>query len=110
MEGEMWTLLQMQQKLGHTRIDMLKMDIEGFELNIFDSWPELAYEQLSEQFLLPHQILVEVSSYCLLLLFCFVIFFVFVSFMHVFAFPCLFQSVILIPTIFILPLFLFVAK
>ena len=29
MEGEAWTLLEMQQNLGHSRIDLLKMDVEG---------------------------------------------------------------------------------
>ena len=38
------------------------MDIEGFEYEIFESWPELAHTKLSENILLPHQILVEVRK------------------------------------------------
>ena len=47
---------------SHKRIDLLKMDIEGFEYEIFESWPELAHTKLSENILLPHQILVEVRE------------------------------------------------
>ncbi|KAL7579073.1 hypothetical protein ACA910_019110 [Epithemia clementina (nom. ined.)] len=60
MVGESWTLLEMQQKLGHDRIDLLKVDIEGYELNMFHSWPILADFQASEQILLPMQIAVEI--------------------------------------------------
>jgi hypothetical protein len=62
MVGESWTLLEMQQKLGHKRIDLLKIDVEGFEFPLFASWPELIYENESENILLPMQILVEVRS------------------------------------------------
>jgi hypothetical protein len=63
MEGEIWTLLEMQQRLGHKRIDLLKVDIEGWEFPLFESWPELAYTKDSERILLPMQLLVEVSLY-----------------------------------------------
>jgi len=56
--GETWTLSQMQQKLGHSRIDLFKMDIEGFEWDLLDSWPELGQPE-ANQLLLPHQLLVE---------------------------------------------------
>eukprot|EP00977_Amphora_coffeiformis_P017908 scaffold6007_cov183-Amphora_coffeaeformis.AAC.32 len=59
--GEMWTLLEIQRRLNHTRIDLLKMDIEGFEWPIFESWPEIEKDpKMSEQTLLPMQIMVEV--------------------------------------------------
>lgn len=58
--GETWTLLEMQQRLQHSRIDLLKMDIEGFEWSMFDSWPELDDQKRSEELLLPMQLLVEV--------------------------------------------------
>jgi hypothetical protein len=38
MKGDYWTLLEMQQKLNHQRIDLLKVDIEGWEFSLFDSW------------------------------------------------------------------------
>lgn len=60
MVGESWTLLEMQQKLGHKRIDLLKMDIEGFEFPILSAWPELHYKEESESILLPMQIVMEV--------------------------------------------------
>jgi len=60
MIGESWTLLEMQQKLGHSRIDVLKVDIEGWEWPLFHSWPELDHIRQSEQMLLPMQIAVEV--------------------------------------------------
>jgi hypothetical protein len=40
--GATWTLLEMQQRLGHTRIDLLKVDIEGFEWPLLESWPILS--------------------------------------------------------------------
>jgi hypothetical protein len=60
--GDTWTLLEIQQNLKHTRIDLLKMDIEGFEWNLFDSWPELEDQANLEQLLLPMQVFVEVSG------------------------------------------------
>jgi hypothetical protein len=61
MKGDYWTLLEMQQKLKHQRIDLLKVDIEGWEFSLFDSWPELSLMEASEEILLPMQLLVEVS-------------------------------------------------
>lgn len=60
VDGEYWSLLDMQRKLGHKRINLLKMDIEGFEFDVFTSWPELAHHELAEELLLPHQIVAEV--------------------------------------------------
>ena len=57
--GETWTLLEMQQKLQHKRIDLFKIDIEGFEWPLLESWPELA-DQGSDQLVLPMQLLMEV--------------------------------------------------
>lgn len=58
--GNTSTLLEIQRDLKHTQIDLLKMDIEGFEWNLFDSWPELENQANSEQLLLPMQVLVEI--------------------------------------------------
>jgi hypothetical protein len=63
--GEVWTLLETQRNLKHSRVDLLKMDIEGYEWPIFESWPELADKNVSEQTLLPMQILVEVHYHTL---------------------------------------------
>ena len=60
MVGKSWTLLEMQQKLGHKRIDLLKIDVEGSEIGLFRSWPQLEHLEESEQLLMPMQILVEV--------------------------------------------------
>lgn len=60
--GETWTLLEMQQRLHHNRIDLFKMDIEGFEWPMFESWPILEDQKRSEELSLPMQILVEVRS------------------------------------------------
>jgi hypothetical protein len=57
--GETWTLLEMQQKLKHTRIDLLKVDIEGFEWPLFESWPELT-DPGADKLVLPMQIAVEI--------------------------------------------------
>ena len=56
--GETWTLLEIQQKLGHDRIDLFKIDIEGYEWNLLESWPELS--DAHSDMVLPFQILVEV--------------------------------------------------
>merc|ERR1711971_293962 len=56
--GETWTLHQMQQKLGHNRIDLLKVDIEGWEWPLFESWPRLLNN--TNQTILPKQIMVEI--------------------------------------------------
>jgi len=58
--GATWTLLEMQQQLGHNRIDLLKIDIEGWEWPLLNSWPLLMEEDLSRQMALPMQILMEV--------------------------------------------------
>lgn len=59
--GEVWTLLEAQKKLGHSKIDLLKMDIEGWEIPIFYSWPELDHtKDSSQKIILPMQILVEI--------------------------------------------------
>ena len=55
--GSMMTIQQIQSLLNHTRIDLLKMDIEGFEWPILESWPELEEDEISE---LPYQILIEI--------------------------------------------------
>ena len=39
---------------------MLKLDIEGYEWPIFESWPELANLEASSKVALPMQLLVEV--------------------------------------------------
>jgi len=57
MVGEKWTLRTMQNKLGHQQIDLLKLDIEGFEWPILYSFPTLTEK---EAFALPMQILIEV--------------------------------------------------
>jgi hypothetical protein len=58
--GETWTLLQMQHKLKHSWIDIFKVDIEGWEWPLFESWPELLDPVPSSQMLLPMQIMVEI--------------------------------------------------
>jgi Methyltransferase domain len=67
--GETWTLQQMKTNLGHDRIDLLKVDIEGFEWPLIQSWWEQfqAEEQnvsagnsTAAAFVLPHQIMMEV--------------------------------------------------
>jgi len=57
--GETWTLLDMQQHLNHDRIDLFKIDIEGYEWNLLESWPELS-DAASANMVLPMQILIEI--------------------------------------------------
>lgn len=38
MCGPLETLEQLQASLGHDRLDLLKMDMEGFEINLLNSW------------------------------------------------------------------------
>jgi len=59
--GDMDTLQGMQDRLGHERLDLLKMDIEGYEWPLFESWPELSHGQASNTMAnLPMQVLVEI--------------------------------------------------
>lgn len=51
--GEVWTIEKMQKTLGHAQISLVKIDIEGFEWPIFQSWN-------SSMPVLPMQIMVEV--------------------------------------------------
>lgn len=60
VQGEMMTLEMIQEQLNHTRLDLLKMDIEGYEFPIMDSWPELS--DTTSKVALPMQILVELHS------------------------------------------------
>jgi hypothetical protein len=62
--GATWTLLEMQQRLGHTRIDLLKVDIEGFEWPLLESWPILTDPE-AQHILHPMQLLVEVHYWTL---------------------------------------------
>ena len=55
--GPMMSIQDIQHKMNHTRIDLLKMDIEGYEWPILRSWPTL---QEDDSAVLPYQILVEV--------------------------------------------------
>jgi hypothetical protein len=57
--GDILTLYQIQTMLGHKRIDLFKMDIEGYEWPIFESWPELGDTNQAADMVLPMQILVE---------------------------------------------------
>lgn len=57
--GEFWTLEQMQKRLNHLQIDLLKIDIEGYEWPLFNTWPNLR-DINSPNTVLPMQILVEV--------------------------------------------------
>ena len=59
MQGGKMSLTTLQKKLGHSRLDLLKMDIEGFEWPILESWsePDSAGPWPNA---LPMQILVEV--------------------------------------------------
>ena len=59
MQGQIWSLETAQQKLAHARLDLLKMDIEGFEWSILESWSTLDPHG-SQPVALPMQILVEV--------------------------------------------------
>jgi hypothetical protein len=54
--GETWTLAEMQQRLGHAQIDLLKMDVEGYEWPLFRSW----FSDPSSWGALPMQVMVEI--------------------------------------------------
>jgi hypothetical protein len=58
--GKFMTIHEIQRMLGHSRIDLLKMDIEGYEWPIYNSWPELSNREASRDVVLPMQLLVEV--------------------------------------------------
>jgi hypothetical protein len=58
--GDILTLYQIQIMLGHKRIDLFKMDIEGYEWPLFESWPTLTDTNQVADMVLPMQILVEV--------------------------------------------------
>ena len=57
--GEFWTLDEMTSTFHHNRIDLLKVDIEGYEWPLLQSWPELDAIN-SPTTVLPMQVLVEV--------------------------------------------------
>lgn len=59
--GPTWTLKEMQQHLGHRQIDLLKMDIEGWEWQLMESWPEMTSPE-SLGFYLPMQVAVELHT------------------------------------------------
>jgi hypothetical protein len=59
VQGETWKLEKVQKFLNHSRIDLLKMDIEGFEWPMLNQWPELS-EIRSSAAVLPFQILLEI--------------------------------------------------
>ena len=58
-QGEFWTLNKMQKTFNHTQIDLLKVDIEGYEWPLFHSWPTLT-DITAPTTVLPMQVLVEV--------------------------------------------------
>lgn len=57
--GEIWTLDKIQTTLNHTQVDLLKMDIEGYEWPILHEWPVLT-DITSPTRILPMQILIEI--------------------------------------------------
>lgn len=58
-DGEFWTLDKMTKTLKHKKIDLLKMDIEGYEFPLLQDWPENT-EKRYDSTVLPMQVLVEV--------------------------------------------------
>jgi hypothetical protein len=58
--GDVLTLYQIQIMLGHKRIDLFKMDIEGYEWPILESWPELSDTNQAADMVLPFQVMVEI--------------------------------------------------
>ena len=59
--GATLTLLEIQNLLGHKQIDLFKIDIEGYEWSMFESWPELkALDAIQDSVALPMQVLVEI--------------------------------------------------
>ena len=59
MEGERLDLQTVQKRLGHRQVDLLKMDIEGFEWPILYDWLDNSSSQ-SRELVLPMQILLEI--------------------------------------------------
>ena len=62
--GPVMTLRQIQVMLGHEQIDLLKMDVEGYEWPVFESWPVLSSTISSnkDDVILPMQVLVEIHT------------------------------------------------
>jgi heptaprenylglyceryl phosphate synthase len=58
--GDILTLYEIQMMLGHKRIDLFKMDIEGHEWPVFESWSELSDTNQASDKVLPMQVLVEI--------------------------------------------------
>jgi hypothetical protein len=58
--GDILTLYEIQMMLGHKRIDLFKMDVEGYEWPIFESWSELSDTNQASDKVLPMQVLVEI--------------------------------------------------
>ena len=60
--GAMMTLKEIQIMLNHSRIDFLKMDIEGYEWPVFESWYAMSAEMgaPNEKWVLPMQIAAEI--------------------------------------------------
>jgi hypothetical protein len=59
--GDVLTLYQIQILLGHQSIDLFKIDIEGYEWPILESWPELTdTSPTALDMVLPMQVLVEI--------------------------------------------------
>jgi hypothetical protein len=59
VQGETWKLDKVQKFLNHRHIDLLKMDIEGYEWSMLNQLPELS-DIRSSTAVLPFQILVEI--------------------------------------------------
>merc|ERR1712129_96348 len=52
--GELSTLEEVQHRLGHSEVDLLKMDVEGWE------WPVFDKEEVGDTGSMPMQVFVEV--------------------------------------------------
>jgi hypothetical protein len=57
--GQFWTLDQMTSTFNHTKIDLFKIDIEGYEFPMFQAWPNRNHKTYDTA-VLPMQVLVEV--------------------------------------------------